>query len=210
MDDTKKYMMTLQPRKQWNINPKEITVMDNFFTTECLKILKYRILYAGHWDKQYSDYYAIDYFPHQDYISSLIANELKEKLGLPEFIRGWSFVYNNESNGVHLHCDPSLINLNIWLTDTECVKNSSKNGLLIYKVKPPSNWSRDEWNTYDSKAKEYVASKNIDPIKIEYKSNRAIFFDGAYFHSSDGVSMKEGMENKRVSFTMLFGKQLEQ
>ena len=203
-------MMTLQPRKQWNINPKEITVMDNFFTTECLKILKYRILYAKHGDKQYSDYYAIDYFPHQDYISSLIANELKEKLGLPEFIRGWSFVYNNESNGVHLHCDPSLINLNIWLTDTECVKNSSKNGLLIYKVKPPSNWSRDEWNTYDSKAKEYVASKNIDPIKIEYKSNRAIFFDGAYFHSSDGVSMKEGMENKRVSFTMLFGKQLEQ
>ena len=203
-------MMTLQPRKQWGINPEEITVMDNFFTTECLKILKYRILYAKHWDTQYPDYYAVDYFPHQDYMSSLIANELKEKLALPEFMRAWSFVYNTESNGVHLHCDPSLINLNIWLTDTECVKNSSKNGLMIYKLKPPSHWNRDEWNTYDSKTKEYLASKNIDPIKIEYKGNRAVFFDGAYFHSSDGVSMKEGMENRRVSFTMLFGKQLEQ
>ena len=93
-------MMTLQPRKQWSINPEEITVMDNFFTTECLKILKYRILYAKHWDTQYPDYYAVDYFPQQDYISSLIANELKEKLALPEFMRAWSFVYNTESNGV--------------------------------------------------------------------------------------------------------------
>jgi len=203
-------MITLKSRKQWIIDPEEITVMDNFFTPECLKILKYRILYAKYWDTRYPGYYALDYFPQQDYMSSLIANELKMKLDLPEFIRAWSFVYDNNSNGVHLHCDPSIVNLNIWLTDTDCVKNFSKNGLLIYKLKPPSTWNRDEWNTYDSKSKKYIASKNIDPIKIEYKGNRAVFFDGAYFHSSDGVSMKDGVENKRVSFTMLFGKQLEQ
>jgi len=40
---------------------------------------------------------------------------------------------------------------------------------------------------------------------VDYKSNRAVFFDGAYFHKTDDVHMKEGKENKRVNYTMLFG-----
>ena len=39
----------------------------------------------------------------------------------------------------------------------------------------------------------------------DVKFNRAIFFDGAYFHKTDDVDMKEGFKNKRVSYTMLFG-----
>ena len=45
--------------------------------------------------------------------------------------------------------------------------------------------------------------------QIPYKSNRAFLFDGAYFHQTIRVSMKEGIENRRVSYTMLFGSQLE-
>jgi hypothetical protein len=45
--------------------------------------------------------------------------------------------------------------------------------------------------------------------KIEYRYNRAIFFNGALFHKTDDVRTKDGIYNKRVSYTMLFGKQLE-
>ena len=49
----------------------------------------------------------------------------------------------------------------------------------------------------------------ISPTKINYKSNRAIFINGAYFHKTNQVSMKKGYENMRISYTLLFGQNLE-
>ena len=77
--------------------------------------------------------------------------------------------------------------------------------LNIYKVRPPKTWTSDDWNGDSAKSLRYVKSKKIKPTLVPYKSNRAIFFDGAYFHASNGISTKEGFENKRVSYTMLFG-----
>jgi len=184
-------------------------VMDIFFTPQCLDILKYRVLYAKYFDRIYSHYQSIDYFKKTDYMSEKIAGELKSNLKLPEFQRAWSFVYNNESPGVELHCDPSELNMNVWVSSDESIKDKSKNGLNIYELKPPRSWNRSEWNTNPSKVKKFIATKKIKPIKIDYKSNRAVIFNGTYFHSSNGVSMKEGVENKRVSYTLLFGSQLE-
>ena len=203
-------MKMLQARNHWKFNFNKVTVIDNFFTPQCLDILKYRVLYAKHFDTNYKTYQAIDYRGNQDYITHLIVKELKNKLDiLPLFQRAWSFVYNNESPGVHLHCDPSEINMNVWVSSDESIKNKSKNGLNIYELNPPRSWNRSEWNTNPSKVKKFIATKKIKPIKIDYKSNRAVIFNGAYFHSSNGVSMKEGLENKRVSYTLLFGSQLE-
>jgi hypothetical protein len=44
---------------------------------------------------------------------------------------------------------------------------------------------------------------------LDYKYNRAVFFDGSFFHKTNDVDMKEGDENKRISYTMLFGRNLE-
>jgi len=198
----------LSHRKNWTINPTKITVIDNFFDEECLKMLKYRLLYTHKADKIYDNYYAVDY-KENDYLTSMIAEEIKNKILLPPFQRAWGFVYNNSGTGVGLHCDPSVVNLNIWLSSDKSVKNKSKNGLNIYKLKPPKHWTRHEWNENPSKAIKLIKSKKIKPLKVPYKYNRAIFFDGAYFHTSNEVSMKDGIENKRISFTMLFGEQLE-
>jgi len=187
---------------------EEIAVWDDFFTPECLKILKYRVLYGKCCDKDYKSYQAVDYFKNTDYVSELIAEDLRKEIDLPAFQRAWSFVYSqNDGIGVGMHCDPSLFNLNVWVSSDKSVKDKSYNGLNIYKVKPPKDWTRKEWN--GDRALEYIKSKNIEPVRIPYKSNRAVLFDGAYFHQTNGVSMKEGIENRRVSYTMLFGSQLE-
>ena len=200
----------LQERNHWKFNFNKVTIIDNFFTPQCLDILKYRVLYAKHFDTNYKTYKSIDYGGNRDYITHLIVKELKNKLDiLPLFQRAWSFVYNNESPGVHLHCDPSEINMNVWVSSDESIKDKSKNGLNIYELNPPRSCTRSEWNTNPSKVKKFIATKKIKPIKIDYKSNRAVIFNGAYFHSSNGVSMEEGVENKRVSYTLLFGSQLE-
>jgi hypothetical protein len=203
-------MKTIRPRENWKFNLEDITVWDNFFTEECLKILRYRVLYAKYFDTQYDGYVAIDYFKNQDHLTELIAKELSSKINLPEFQRAWSFVYDHEHAGVGIHCDPSIVNINIWVSADTIIKDESKNGLTIYKIKPPKAWKRPEWN--DSKngmALKYLQSLNIKPTQVPYKSNRAIFFDGAYFHNSNNVSTKEGFENRRISYTMLFGSQLE-
>ena len=95
------------------------------------------------------------------------------------------------------------------MSSDESVKDKSLNGLLIYEMTPPPDWERKDWNHNPEKVKNYLDSNNVKPVKIDYKSNRAVIFNGAYFHESNGVSMKEGVENRRVSYTMLFGSQLE-
>ena len=198
-------MKTIRQRKSWKINPQAVTVWDNFFTDECLNILRNRVLYGKYFDKKYDNYYAIDYLKNEDYLSELIAKELSSKIDLPKFQRAWSFVYSYEGEGVDLHSDPSIVNLNIWVSTDKAIKDKSKNGLNIYKVSPPKTWTSDDWNGDSAKSLRYVKSKKIKPTLVPYKSNRAIFFDGAYFHASNGISTKEGFENKRVSYTMLFG-----
>jgi len=201
--------------QNWNainssLKKNKITIVDDFFTQEILSILKIRILYTKHVDKNYGTYQAIDYLEDQDYITHLIVEKFKNKLSiLPPFQRAWSFVYHNESHGVGIHADPSEFNVNIWISSDESVKDKSRNGLSIYKITPPSNWEREDWNRNHGKVKSYIDSHHIKPVNIDYKSNRAVIFNGAHFHESNQISMKKGVENRRVSYTMLFGSQLE-
>ena len=190
-------------------NIDDIKIIDNFFTEECLLALKYRMIFRNSFDTKYKSYFAFHHYPGKDYLSDIIVDELSKKIGLPKFQRGWSFVYFDNAKGVDLHCDPSIVNMNSWVSSDESVADVDKNGLNIYKVLPPLNWSREDWNNDPNKAKEFVKSQNVEPIKIQYKSNRAVFFNGAYFHETNYVSMKPGIENMRVSYTLLFGKNLE-
>jgi hypothetical protein len=191
----------------------EIVVIDNFFTNTFLSILKIRVLYSKYFDQNYGKYKAINYSNDQDYITHEIAKECRHNLStLPKFQRAWSFVYIGKSSGVEKHSDPSRISINVWVSSNESVKNKTSNGLCIYKITPPPNWTRKDWNPgIGNKAHvdHYIDSHHIKPIKIDYKSNRAILFNGAYFHKSNNISMKEGIHNRRVSYTMLFGAQLE-
>ena len=189
----------------------EIVVIDNFFTNTFLTILKMRAIYSKYFDDNYGEYGAINYYKDQDHRTDTIIKEFRHKLSvLPKFQRAWSFVYNNESTGVGIHADPSQFNVNVWVSSDESVKNKSCNGLLIYKIIPPPDWMVKDWNGPNTiKVKNYIDSLHLEPIKIDYKSNRAIIFNGAYFHKSNNVSMKEGEHNRRVSYTMLFGSQLE-
>ena len=192
------------------LNNNEIVVIDNIFTDEFLSILKIRVLYSKYFDKDLSGNLSIDYMIGEDHITDTITKEFRHKLSvLPKFQRAWSFLYDNESTGVSLHADGGKFTVNVWVSSDESVKNKSCNGLLIYKIIPPPNWTVKDWNGPDIvKTKNYIDSHHLEPIKIDYKSNRAIIFNGAYFHKSDNVSMKEGVHNKRVSYTMLFGEQL--
>jgi len=116
-----------------------------------------------------------------------------------KYTRAWSFLYDSNCDGVGIHADPAGYNVNVWVTPDECVLDTNKNGLLIWLIKPPKGMPWEEYN-YNPPG----VTEGHQPIKIPYKFNRAVIFDSKYFHKTDSVSMKEGLENRRINFTFLY------
>jgi len=129
-----------------------------------------------------------------------------ESFKLNDFKRAWSFIYDNIAKGVGFHADPSSVNVNIWVTPEKSLLDKTKNGLLIVNKKPPDDWIREQWNgNKDGCIDKLLQKEKHEVTRIDYKCNRAVFFDGALFHATDDVSTKYGDYNRRVSYTMLFG-----
>jgi len=193
-----------------NLMKKKITVIDNFLKKEIALTLQKRMIGTVEFDKIYNRYGAMLY-SRSDNLTNQIAIELEENIRYLKnsFVRAWAFIYDNKGMGVKLHADPSRVNINLWVTPNKSVNNSQLNGLNIFNLKPPKDWPRKKWNTSPELVSKYIKTKHKKPINIRYRYNRAVFFDGALFHASDETDMKEGIENQKVSYTMLFGKSLE-
>jgi hypothetical protein len=201
--------MLLNPNLKVNKVSKTITVVDNIFKDYVLNILRLRMQLADKFDHYYKEYKSISY-GYEDSLTNDLAKEISKKFKLDKFKTAWSFIYDNNSKGVDFHADPSNTNVNVWVTPNESIEDNSKNGLLICDVKPPKKWTREQYNgNLNNCVDKFLKKQNYNMYKIEYRYNRAIFFNGALFHKTDDVRTKDGIYNKRVSYTMLFGKQLE-
>ena len=194
-----------------SIFSKGSAVIDNFFDVEFALTLREKIL------NNYKDAKPSNRYP--DYIlkdadekvfpSIQIANDLYEHIQelKDTYSRSWVGVFENKGNGTSYHYDwESLVTLNIWLTPNECVQDFSKNGLLIFPIQVPQE-VREEENPLVSQAQfveEFMSlHKHVEPIEIKYNFNRAVF-QTSLLHATNGVSMKDGEDNKRVSMTILF------
>ena len=187
-----------------------IVVVDNLLNDHVVGYLRLRMQTADYFHDNYDDYQAINYFSKDDLLTNILAEEMSKKFKLDKFERAWSFIYNNNTQGVGFHADPSNINVNIWVTPNESIEDYSKNGLLICNKKPPKDWTREQWNgNKDGCIDEFLQKEKISVLRVNYRCNRAVIFDGALFHKTDNVKTKDGNFNKRVSYTMLFGRTLE-
>ena len=119
-----------------------------------------------------------------------------------KYIRSWSFVYNSQCDGVKPHADPSLYNLNVWVTPDESVEDWNKNGLRIYNKEREENLSHYDYNGNNDLIKELI--HNSDWEVVPYKCNRGVLFPGKMFHATDNVHMKPGDCNRRINYTFLF------
>ena len=160
-------------------------------------------------DDQYSDYHSINFtnekFPFEILPDVINAIHVTFPMLHPlEFDRGWAFVCDSQGDGVTPHADPSVINVNLWVTSNESVDDPTKNGLIIYDKKRPDDWSYDQYNSDADGITKYLKESSAKKRLIPYNHNRIIIFDSRYFHKTNGVSMKEGKENRRVNYTFMF------
>jgi hypothetical protein len=186
-----------------------IIIIDNFLSEEtCNNLRNFALNPTFGYHDIYNGYTAVNFDRFTGDLSQIdVVNEFKDKIKFLEnikYIRSWCFCYNNKSRGVLPHADPSYININVWVTPNECINNPDKNGLKIYhkirdKNTPHSAYNRD----IDYINNEILNSKYT---VIPYKYQRATIFLGSMYHETMGVDMKDGKDNKRVSYTYLFDK----
>ena len=188
----------------------KITIVDNLLSEHVVGYLRLRMELTNQFHDIYKDYQAINYFPGEDLVTDILEKEISNKFNLKKFQRAWSFIYNNNAHGVDFHADPSNTNVNIWVTPDESIEDYSQNGLLICDKKPPEDWTREQWNVNkEGCIDKFLQKEKTSILRVNYRCNRAIIFDGDLFHKTDNVKTKDGIFNKRVSYTMLFGRTLE-
>lgn len=190
-----------------------LVVVDNYLSDTCAARLRDFVLFCNKKEDFYLDYAAINFYkdlPGRIWFNLLteVVEQTKHKFELLRdlnFIRGWAFIYDNSSQGVNIHADDASINLNYWVTPNDSLYlKDGYNGLDLWKVGPPKEWSYSSYNRSPDLCKKYLQEQGEEPISITYNFNRLAIFNSMFFHKTQPVRAKPGYENRRINYTFLY------
>jgi hypothetical protein len=51
----------------------------------------------------------------------------------------------------------------------------------------------------------YLESAGGEPVRVPYRTNRAVIFDSDLFHASDRPRFRDGYQHRRINITLLYG-----
>lgn len=212
---------TLGSRVDWgqaSVNFRQstpaVTVIDDFLDPRALSALRKFCLESTIWFELKGAGYLGAYFREgfNDPLLLAIAEELSDKM--PEIFANlplrmvWAYSYEQSMVGINPHADFAKVNVNFWITPNSANLDPETGGLLIYRRPAPTSWGFDKYNAAPgSEIMEFLGDDARDPIRVPHRQNRAVIFDSRLFHETDRLSFREGIENRRINVTMLFGGQ---
>jgi hypothetical protein len=120
----------------------------------------------------------------------------------------WAFKCDSQGQGIALHNDSAVFNLNFWITPDEANLDPASGGLLIYPQAPPASWDFENCRIAQGGIETWLAAHPQAAIKIPYRCNRAVLFRSRLFHASDHYSFQAGYAQRRINITLLFGKKI--
>ena len=212
----------INPNKNWQDveeqyfnSTKQIIYIDNFLSDEAIRELREFCLVSKIWSREYIGKY-LGAFSDKGFISPIhlqIAVELKQKLpklfGKHNLDKFWGFKYDSTlGEGIGIHADFALINLNFWITPDEFNNDKNAGGLKVYDTTAPENWTFHRYNRHAEEIYQFLNEKKANCINVPYKFNRAVLFNSAYFHETDKINFKDEYEARRINITYLFGTRL--
>ena len=212
----------INPNKNWQDveeqyfnSSKQIIYIDNFLSDEAIRELREFCLVSKIWSREYIGKY-LGAFSDKGFISPMhlqIAVELKQKLpklfGKHNLDKFWGFKYDSTlGEGIGIHADFALINLNFWITPDEFNNDKNAGGLKVYDAAAPENWTFHRYNRHTKEIYQFLNEKKANCINVPYKFNRAVLFNSAYFHETDKINFKDEYQARRINITYLFGTRL--
>ena len=69
---------------------------------------------------------------------------------------------------------------------------------------PNENASFQEYNSPHAKEKMESDVKDVDFIRVPYKSNRVVVFNSKLYHVTDNINFKDNYKDRRVNVTFLY------
>ncbi|CAM9277975.1 unnamed protein product [Hapterophycus canaliculatus] len=227
------WMKALNPVVDWHAveeaylgnRPVPITHVDNFFSAEALAVLLDLARGTSIFVDNRVNY--IGAYPSEGMSHPLlyqIAEEAAERLprilgrntpGWP-LAQMWFYVYGGNdgrrcTDGIKVHADTALVNLNVWLAPDSANLGSAETddggGLTVFHAKPPDDWQFEEFNRDSTRIGDFLRENDhVGNTSVPNRQNRALLFDSMLFHQSDPFRFKKGFENRRLNLTLLFGK----
>lgn len=184
---------------------------DSLFSEECLRALKGYLLLSSIWHNDgqkgagYVGAYENNGLRHP--LVEAILRELEQifwdELQIGPVKQVWCYKNVEGTRGVGVHADFSCVNLNVWLTPDQYNLDPDSGGLVVYRRRAPSDWPFERYNNDDAAIEGILCG--ADKSRVPYRENRAMVFDSALFHGSNGVQFSDCYEGFRINMTFLFG-----
>lgn len=190
-----------------------VLYFDNFLTPEALKMVQDYCNQSTIWH---------EYKRNRGYLASYMDNGLSTEIlyqisdelrqRMPKIFKDlylmniWAFKYDSTMDGVLVHADEAIVNVNLWIAPEDANLDKNSGGLIVYDVKAPLDWSFEKYNADTNYIYSFLEKNNAKKIIVPHKENRAVLFDSSLFHETDKFNFKDGYTNRRINVTMLFGK----
>jgi tetratricopeptide (TPR) repeat protein len=197
--------------RQWRENLPRVVVIDNLLTDEALAALRRFCLGSTVWRTAYDSGY-LGAFPEYGFSAPLLAQIAEEFRSVFSPICGalplkyaWAFKYDSAMEGVHIHADDAVVNVNFWITPDEANLDPESGGLLVWDVPAPRNWDFTKFGSEQAATRDFLAQNHAKSITVPYRANRAVVFDSQLLHRTNKIRFKDGYANRRINITLLYG-----
>ena len=198
---------------RYHARQPEVTYIDGLLSNEALQRLRQFCWTSTIWKKDYENGY-IGAFLGEGFASPLLlqlADELRTRFprifGEHRLTQAWAFKHDSARRGLNIHADAAAVNVNFWITPDEANLNPDSGGLVVWDKEAPKEWDFKTYNSDKNRGKiyEWLTEQGAREIKIPYRANRAVVFNSDLFHETDDVAFKEGVMNRRINITLLYG-----
>ena len=198
---------------RYHARQPEVTYIDGLLSNEALQRLRQFCWTSTIWKKDYENGY-IGAFLGEGFASPLLlqlADDLRARFprifGEHRLTQAWAFKHDSARRGLNIHADAAAVNVNFWITPDEANLNPDSGGLVVWDKEAPKEWDFKTYNSDKNRGKiyEWLTEQGAREIKIPYRANRAVVFNSDLFHETDDVAFKEGVMNRRINITLLYG-----
>jgi len=196
----------------WLASDPRIVVIDDLLTPGALDALRRYCLGSDVWHTAYSQGY-LGAFPESGFAAPLLAQVAEElRATFPEIFAPhplcyhWAFKYDGRLKGIGVHADEAAVNVNFWITPEEANRDPGSGGMVIWDKQAPLEWDFAKFNADEGAAHAFLGQSGARPLRVPYRTNRAVIFDSNLFHKTDEISFADGYENRRINITMLYGR----
>ncbi|HVG01257.1 MAG TPA: tetratricopeptide repeat protein, partial [Nitrospira sp.] len=204
---------TQEIETRYHARQPEVTYIDGLLSAEALLRLRQFCWTSTIWKKDYENGY-IGAFLGEGFASPLllqIADELRTRFprifGEHRLTQAWAFKHDSARRGLNIHADAAAVNVNFWITPDEANVDPESGGLVVWDKEAPREWDFKTYNSDKNRGRIYdwLREQGAREIKIPYRANRAVVFNSDLFHETDHVIFKEGVMNRRINITLLYG-----